>query len=1098
MKPRFVALLLLAFTLLLVGMIPAVGAQPATTEPPAQLARPTDAPARQRSAAPAPDPSQAQVDRSVDQRRLERDPEYARQMEREMSLDTATATPPAAPETPALPQQAGPPSGYPDPEPEPGVTVIRASVDPMGEDANNSSYDPDITSDGRYVAFGSYADDLLVGDWNEMADIFVRDTQTNTTERVSISTGGDEANEGSYAPSISADGRYVVFYSYADNLVAGDTNWSSDIFLHDRQTGETTLISRHTDGTQGNSDSYDPAISGNGQFVTYSSYADNLVNADSNYSSDIFVYEVATETTTRVSQSSDATQGTSDSFHPAISQSGQFVTFDSYANNLVNTDSNGWYPDIFLYDQDNHETKLISHHNNGTQGNYSSTEPAISGDGKVIAFLSYADNLVDDDTNNQGDVFIYDVNASTTTLISHHSDGTQGTNVSYRAAISDDGLFVAFISWATNLIDSDTNGNQDVFLYDIQNNLTTLASKSVTGEQGSNFSDYPALNSNGTAIAFNSSAYNLVPFDQNGYTQDVFVRFTDQANLYTISGQVTDEYSNGLGWELVRDISGAAVETDEDGYYFLVGLLPGEHGVWVDSYYNGYYVFSYTPVPVTVPPDATNVDFVGYYPDTFFNVYEPIADAYVDQAKTSTNYGTKPYLRVKNASKDLETYLKFDINDLPSCAEVDSSRLGLYATDPGPDGGKVFFPSSNDWTETGITWNNAPGHDPFWWGSFGPVTNPDYYWTDIPPVTIGVSHFVVWNDSSDQVQYDSREGANPPRLEVDWYQLPDRRPDAQYGMNTDDGLAPLTVQFTDQSAGCPDTWAWDFGDGGTSTERNPTHTFTTPGFYEVVLTITNSEGVDKKMQQIEVIKPPDQVFMSLSKKLTVGGLTIEPADIVLYDKSANTWQMVYDGSEHDTMANISSFAWDGDDLLIVFSGSQTIAGLGKATQYDVVRFTPNTPLVFPLGPGLFDWELQGAPNGLTKGSEKIDALGFDYGDIPLSTIGKTDLTPYSELLANKEDIFEWRGGWGNTLDLDGSQIPGMAGRNINGLWFDDKTHDYYVIITGKFNLGGVAGNDASIVRLTWANGQWVPSLHNWLAPGAPAFKGKIDAIELGR
>ncbi|MCL4803948.1 MAG: DNRLRE domain-containing protein, partial [Anaerolineae bacterium] len=978
MKPRFVALLLLAFTLLLVGMIPAVGAQPATPERQAPHNRPTgrerDIEQQANPWLEAPLPEEMS---SLDPIRAERHPESIRQLEiarpvapltgrdaanrviinapiteSEPNDDWTTATPIAVGDVAsgaidpgydedyyAISVTAGDiirfsitaesngswldsylylydtdgtswladdyntngldaeltyffnttgvyylmvaeqndGDGGPDYFYELAVTdaldidttVVRASVDELGLAGNDYSYKPDLSADGRYVAFYSYADDLVPGDWNGFSDVFVRDLQTNTIERVSVSTGGEEGNDYSSFPSISDDGRYVVFYSYADNLVAGDTGWSSDIFLHDRITGVTTLISRHTDGTQGNWDSYEPAISGDGQFVTYYSYADNLVDVDSNGDySDVFVYEIATEITTLVSTHNDGTQGNNGSYEPVISGDGQVIAFESWADNLVDNDTND-QKDVFVHDVTAGTTTLVSRHSDGTQGNSQSFDPAISSDGEVVVFTSYADNLVSGAVNSWEDIFAHDLTTGDTTLVSRHSDGTPGDGYAGRASVSSDGRFVSFESISANLLDYDANGDvTDIFLHDRQAGLTTLVSESASGSQGNWYSGGSSINGDGTVIAYDSMSNNLVPYDDNGWTRDIFVRFTDQANLHAITGRVVDEYGYGLGWQQVRDISGAAVLTNQDGYYFLAGLLPGDHGVWVDSYYDYYVVFSDTPVPVTVPPDASNVDFVGYYPDTFLNVYEPVADAYVDQAKTSTNYGTKPYLRVKNASKDLETYLKFDINDLPSCAEVDSSRLGLYATDPGPDGGKVFFPSSDDWTETGITWNNAPGHDPWYWDSFGAVTDESYNWAYVYPATNGVSSFVVWNDSSDQVQYQSREDVNPPQLEVNWYQLPDRRPDAQYGMNTYGGLAPLTVQFTDQSAGCATTWEWDFGDGYTSTDRNPTHTYTTPGYYEVVLTITNSEGTDKKTQWVEVVEPPDQVFMSLSKKLT--------------------------------------------------------------------------------------------------------------------------------------------------------------------------------------------------------------------------------------
>ena len=167
--------------------------------------------------------------------------------------------------------------------------ITRDSVASDGTEGNDGSYRPSLSSDGRYVAFHSSTSNLVAGDTNGVADIFVHDRRMGKTSRVSTASDGTEGNNNSYDPSISSDGRYVAFYSYAANLVAGDTNGVADIFVHDRLTGETARVSTASDGTEGNNDSYDPSISSDGRYVAFESWATNLVAGDTNGRRDIFV-----------------------------------------------------------------------------------------------------------------------------------------------------------------------------------------------------------------------------------------------------------------------------------------------------------------------------------------------------------------------------------------------------------------------------------------------------------------------------------------------------------------------------------------------------------------------------------------------------------------------------------------------------------------------------------------------------------------------------------------------------------------------------------------------------------------------------------------
>ena len=221
--------------------------------------------------------------------------------------------------------------------------IVRTSVDTIGGDANNGSAWADVSADGRYVVFYSLATDIVAGDTNGKDDVFVRDMETGTTTRVSVSTVGAEANDNCRYPSISADGRYITFISSATNLVAGDTNGKADIFRHDRTTGTTILVSVSTGGAQGDDHSryYYSDISADGRYVVFSSQATNLVAGDGNGRVDVFVRGVTSGTTTRVNVSTGGTESDHNSGKACISADGRYVAFSSLATNLVAGDTNG-------------------------------------------------------------------------------------------------------------------------------------------------------------------------------------------------------------------------------------------------------------------------------------------------------------------------------------------------------------------------------------------------------------------------------------------------------------------------------------------------------------------------------------------------------------------------------------------------------------------------------------------------------------------------------------------------------------------------------------------------------------------------------------
>jgi Tol biopolymer transport system component len=400
---------------------------------------------------------------------------------------------------------------------------------PLG---NFESFDPSTSSDGRYTAFWSLANDLVGGDSNGRYDIFVVDRQTCAMERVSVSSAGVESNSDSMHPAISADGRYVAFVSSANNLVASDSNNSPDIFVRDRQAGTTVRASVTNAGAQASSGlgSARPDISGDGRFVAFLSFATNLVTGDLNGAPDVFVRDLVGLTTQRVSVDSAGTEGIdgdTQTDRPSISADGRYVAFASTMTNLVAGDTNV-ARDIFRHDRQTGETVRVSVSSGGAQtpNSQDSTNPSISGDGRYVAFDSFATNLVVDDTDFNYDVFVRDVDAGLTTRVSLVNQGGPAEAFAWAQsvapAISADGRYVAFTSGAEDLVAGDDNGWQDVFVRDRATGITRRVSTSFDGVQGDFNAGFADISGDGAVVAFSSFSSTLVAGDGNN-ADDVFV-----------------------------------------------------------------------------------------------------------------------------------------------------------------------------------------------------------------------------------------------------------------------------------------------------------------------------------------------------------------------------------------------------------------------------------------------------------------------------------------------------------------------------------------------------------------------------------------------
>ena len=363
--------------------------------------------------------------------------------------------------------------------PVPAVTVESAAAD---------CHDAGVSADGRLVVFVSRADNLVRNDSNGTFDVFVRDRTLGKTILVSVNRDGTRSgNGGSLAASISADGRFVAFESSATDLVANDTNNASDIFVRNLVAGTTIRVSVSLDGVSpGNQASSWPVMTPDGRFVLFESRASNLALNDLNNASDLFVRDLVSGVTTLVTRDrfgSASALGGGPVFADTarISDDGRWVAFTSAASNLIANDNNQ-KSDVFVRDLLNRTNILVSVATNGISANNNSSNPAMSADGRYVAFQSPANNLVVNNLLVTSNVYVRDLVARTTALVSvNQTGGFNPTNSSFGPVISADGRYVAFQSLANDLVSDDNLPTSavpalDVFVRDLQMGTTILAS----------------------------------------------------------------------------------------------------------------------------------------------------------------------------------------------------------------------------------------------------------------------------------------------------------------------------------------------------------------------------------------------------------------------------------------------------------------------------------------------------------------------------------------------------------------------------------------------------------------------------------------------
>jgi uncharacterized repeat protein (TIGR01451 family) len=377
-------------------------------------------------------------------------------------------------------------------------TTERVSISTAGGQGNDFSSRPTLDGTGKLVAFDSGASTLVSGDTNQQLDVFVHDRSANTTTRISVTSDEAQGDGSSNSPSFSDDGRYVSFVS-TSALVPTDENGTNDIYVRDLVAGTTEIVSVSSAGEEGDSSSTAASISAAGRWVAFSSFATNLVPGDTNGHFDVFIHDRDTGVTELVSVSSNEEQGDAQSSTPSVSADGQMVAFWSSATNLVPEDDNET-SDAFVRNRTTGTTELVSVSSDEEQSDGNTPEPGVRGftasgpditpDGRFVAFFSSATNLVPGDTNTCPlffstpgtcpDVFIRDLIAGTTARVNVAADGTQANDRSADGVISDDGLTVAFFSAANNLVPVDTNtcplftafpGNcPDIFVHELDGN----------------------------------------------------------------------------------------------------------------------------------------------------------------------------------------------------------------------------------------------------------------------------------------------------------------------------------------------------------------------------------------------------------------------------------------------------------------------------------------------------------------------------------------------------------------------------------------------------------------------------------------------------
>ena len=454
-------------------------------------------------------------------------------------------------------------------------TLVRVSVNQSGADANERSTAPSVSEDGRFVAFQSWASDLVADDGNIHSDIFVRDMQFGVTTRISLNVDGNDANAGSSEPAITPDGRYVAFTSTASDLVEDDGNGQNDVFVHDIQTGSTILATVAFDGGESDNFSGRPAISSDGRYVAFQSMASNLVADDQNgMGQDVFVRDLVAGTTELVSVDHLAEGSDGQSNFPAISADGHLVAFSSDATNLIADDTNG-QSDIFVRDLDTDVTERVSLTFTGAESNGSNTRPWLSSDGRYVSFDSRGNNMLPSGARG---IVVRDRVTATNVLANTTDDDVPSASVASDSSLSDDGRYVAFDSSSATLTVEIGATDEDVFRKDLITGDIVMVSPTLGRTIGYRESGTPATNpsisADGRLVAYTSwdTGVSTSPGVQ---AEEVWLRDRDLGTTTELSVSPTGSFVNGSSWGVALSGDGAFAAFISEASDLVPGFDPG-------------------------------------------------------------------------------------------------------------------------------------------------------------------------------------------------------------------------------------------------------------------------------------------------------------------------------------------------------------------------------------------------------------------------------------------------------------------------------------------------------------------------------------------
>jgi Tol biopolymer transport system component len=379
---------------------------------------------------------------------------------------------------------------------------------------------------GRVIVFTSAARELVAATALVPAQVVLRDRTAGASELVTVTPTGTPSSGAAAGAAVSADGRRVVFASLATDLVSASTGGLGAVFLRDRQAGVTTLLTRGVSGGPADGASADPVISADGAFVAFDSTADNLVVADHNGARDVFLVETATGVVSLVSVTTGGAQGTADSAFPALSPDGRFVAFASAAPELVpGLDLNGTFGDVYLRDRVLGTTTLVSGDATRNTGDGPSGGPgmqAVALAGARVAFTTRAGNLLGGLPAGVSQVLVRDMATGVFLLGSAANGGAPGNGDSLGCSLSRDGRFVAFVSLATNL-DPSSLPAPGVYVRDLDTGRTARIDPSPTaGGPSPALGAPPVVSPDGTTVAWTAQAGTTTPAGATAGVAEVF------------------------------------------------------------------------------------------------------------------------------------------------------------------------------------------------------------------------------------------------------------------------------------------------------------------------------------------------------------------------------------------------------------------------------------------------------------------------------------------------------------------------------------------------------------------------------------------------